>query len=105
MATNKQIEEAWNNAHKMRGKNPDVYRKDALLEQMRSEVVSSFQNVLNELGNTDNKVPVLELPSKTDEIKQLMDEKVFDEPIRRRGISIVGFVVKAVTLDDASSKK
>ena len=28
MATNKQIEEAWNNAHKMRGKNPDVYRKD-----------------------------------------------------------------------------
>ena len=83
----------------------DVYRKDALLEQMRSEVVSSFQNVLNELGNTDNKVPVLELPSKTDEIKQLMDEKVFDEPIRRRGISIVGFVVKAVTLDDASSKK
>lgn len=83
----------------------DVYRKDALLEQMRSEVVSSFQNVLNELGNTDNKVPVLELPSKTDEIKQLMDEKVFDEPIRRRGISIVGFVVKAVTLDDASSNK
>lgn len=28
MATNKQIEEAWNNAHKMRGKNPEVYRKD-----------------------------------------------------------------------------
>lgn len=28
MATNKQIEDAWNNAHKIRGKNPDVYRKD-----------------------------------------------------------------------------
>ena len=28
MASNKQIEEAWNNAHIMRGKNPDVYRKD-----------------------------------------------------------------------------
>ena len=28
MATNKQIEEAWKNAHIMRGKNPDVYRKD-----------------------------------------------------------------------------
>ena len=28
MATNKQIEDAWNNAHKIRGRNPDVYRKD-----------------------------------------------------------------------------
>ena len=28
MATNKQIEEAWNNSHKIRGKNPEVYRKD-----------------------------------------------------------------------------
>ena len=27
MATNKQIEDAWNNAHKIRGRNPDVYRK------------------------------------------------------------------------------
>ena len=24
MATNKQIEDAWNNAHKVRGKNPEV---------------------------------------------------------------------------------
>ncbi len=28
MATKKQIEEAWNNAHKIKGKNSDVYRKD-----------------------------------------------------------------------------
>lgn len=28
MATNKQIEDVWNNAHKVRGKNPEVYRKD-----------------------------------------------------------------------------
>ena len=51
----------------------DEYRKDELVEQMRSEVVSAFQNVLNALGNSENKVPVLELPSQTGLIKQLMD--------------------------------
>ena len=25
---NKKVEEAWNNAHKIRGKNPEVYRRD-----------------------------------------------------------------------------
>ena len=34
-----------------------------------------------------------------------MNEKVFDEPIRKRGISITGFVVESVTLDDESNKK
>lgn len=83
----------------------DVYSKEELCEQMRSEVVGSFQNVLNELGNSEHKVPVLQLPSATDEIKTLMDEKVFDQPIRDRGISLVGFVVESVTLDDESNKK
>ena len=83
----------------------NVYRKSDLVEQMRSEVIAAFQNVLNELGNSVHKVPVLELPSQTDEIKQIMDEKVFDEPIRKRGISIVGFAVESVTLDEESEKK
>ena len=83
----------------------EVYRKTDLVEQMRAEVIASFQNVLNELGNSKNKIPVLELPSQTDEIKEMMDEKVFDEPIRRRGISLVGFAVESVTLDDESAKK
>ncbi len=83
----------------------DEYRKDDLCEQMRSEVIGAFQNVLNELGNSEHKVPVLELPSSTDEIKKTMDEKVFDQPIRDRGINIVGFVVESVTLDDESNKK
>ena len=60
---------------------------------------------LNELGNSNHKVPVLELPSSTDEIKKAMDVKVFDQPIRDRGLSIVGFVVESVTLDDESNKK
>ena len=83
----------------------DEYHKEDLCEQMRSEVIGAFQNVLNELGNSNHKVPVLELPSATDEIKTTMDEKVFDQPIRDRGISIVGFVVESVTLDDESNKK
>lgn len=83
----------------------DIYRKTQLIEQMRAEVISSFQNVLNELGNSNYKVPVLELPSQTDEIKELMDQKVFDDSIRRRGISILGFAVESVTLDDESEKK
>lgn len=83
----------------------EEYRKDALVEQMRAEVVGAFQNVLNELGTDKHKVPVLELPSSTDEIKQAMDAKVFDQPIRDRGISLVTFVVESVTLDDESAKK
>ena len=83
----------------------DEYRKEDIVEQMRSEVVGAFQNVLNELGTETHKVPVLELPSNTDEIKKVMDEKVFDQPIRDRGLSIVGFVVESVTLDEESNKK
>ena len=83
----------------------DEYKKDTIIEQMRSEVIASFQNVLNELGTSTHKVPVLELPSQTDEIKKVMDEKVFDQPIRDRGMSIVGFVVESVTLSDESQKK
>ena len=83
----------------------DEYHKEDIVEQMRSEVVGAFQNVLNELGNSNHKVPVLELPSATDEIKKTMDEKVFDQPIRDRGISLEGFVVESVTLDEASEEK
>lgn len=82
-----------------------VYRKSQIIEQIRSEVISTFQNVLNELGNSEHKVPVLELPSNTDEIKALMDEKVFDEPIRKRGLAIEVFAVESVTLDPESEKK
>ena len=83
----------------------DTVTKDVLIEQMRTEVVASFQNVLNELGTSEHKIPVLELPSNTDEIKKTMDEKVFDEPIRERGIKLVSFAVESVTLDEDSMKK
>lgn len=81
------------------------YEKSELTEQIRSEVMSIFQNVTNELGNSKYKVPVLEMPSYTDEIKEMMDEKVFDEPLRRRGLSIIGFNVESVSITDDSQKK
>ncbi len=83
----------------------DVYTKEDICEQMRSEVQSTFQNVLNELGTADHKAPVLELPSQTDEIKEMMDEKVFDQKIRDRGLKIESFIIESVTLDDESNKK
>jgi membrane protease subunit (stomatin/prohibitin family) len=83
----------------------DKVDKEEITEQMRSEVIASFQNVLNELGTSKHKTPVLELPSNTDEIKETMDSKVFDKPIRERGLQIVGFAVESVTLDDASQEK
>lgn len=83
----------------------DVVTKDELVEQMRTEVISSFQNVLNELGTSAHKVPVLELPSNTDEIKKIMDQNIFDKPIRDRGVQLISFAVESVTLDDESSKK
>lgn len=87
------------------GGTANTYRVSDLTEQIRSEVVAVFQNVLNELGNSAHKVPVLELPSNTDEIKQMMDEKVFDEPVRRRGLQIEVFSVESVTLDPDSERK
>jgi len=37
----------------------DVYKKDDISEQMRTEVMSVFQNVLNELGTEKYKIPVI----------------------------------------------
>ena len=83
----------------------DVYRKETVTEQLRTEVMAVFQNVVNELGTEKYKVPVLEMPSQTDEIKELMDEKVFDQKIRERGLEIVCFAVESVSLDDESKQK
>lgn len=83
----------------------NVYTKDKLVEQIRAEVIAVFQNLVNELGSEKHKVPVLEMPSQTDEIREMMDEMVFDEPVRKRGLSIVSFAVESVTLDEESERK
>ncbi len=83
----------------------DRYTKAQIIEQMRTEVISVFQNLVNELGSEKHKIPVLEMPSQTDEIRAMMNEMIFDEPIRRRGLSIVCFAVESVTLDEDSEAK
>lgn len=83
----------------------NVVKKDVLNEQMRTEVVGALNKVVNALGSKENKISVLELPSHTDDMKRLMDEGVFDQPIRDRGVRLVGFTIENVSLDDESQKK
>jgi len=83
----------------------DIYTKENLEDQMKSEIIGVLQNIINELGNSEYKVPVLELPSKTDEIKEIIDTRNLDSVIKQRGISIVGFTIESVTLTDESEEK
>ncbi len=84
----------------------ETYTKADLVEgQMKSEILEVVQNLINELGSETNKVSPLDLPNKTDEIKQLMAEREFDTPIRERGIAIKSIAFKSVSLDEASQKK
>ncbi|MBD5465293.1 MAG: hypothetical protein HDR22_05670 [Lachnospiraceae bacterium] len=83
----------------------DIYEKEELTEQMRSEVIGAFQMVLNSLGSDKYRIGALDLPSQTELIKTLMDENEFDKAIRNRGLKLVSFVVEAVTLDEASQEK
>lgn len=85
--------------------NAEVYRKETLVEQMRSEVVAGFSNVLNSLSEDEYKIEALSLPNKTDEIKQIIADEKFDAAIENRGVSLVSFVVESVTLTDESKKK
>ncbi len=85
--------------------NSEVYKKDSLVEQMRSEVVGAFQNVLNSLSEPEHKIEALSLPNKTDEIKELMSSQNFDGPIQNRGVGLVSFVVESVTLTDESKEQ
>ena len=83
----------------------DEYRRDDIIKQMQSEVMAALQNVLNELGTSKYKVPVLELPSQTDEIMHVLSERVFDQPIRDRGLQLLSFAIESVSLDEDSQKK
>lgn len=83
----------------------DMYTKTELTEQIKAEMIGILQNLINELGNSVHKIPVLELPSQTDEIKEIIDEREWDQPIRKRGLSLVSFTIESVTLTDESEEK
>ena len=83
----------------------DRYTRSEIEPQIHSEIIASLANVLNGLGSDKYKIEVLELQNKTDEIKKIMDENVFDEPIRNRGLQLVSFAFTSVSLDDESQTK
>lgn len=80
----------------------EIYKKENLNTQMKSEVIDVFETVLNELS--DEKYPVMNLPKAKDTIRTLLKEKNYDEAIQRRGISITGITIEGITLDEESEK-
>jgi len=82
----------------------DYYQREQITEQIKSEVLETVQNVLNELGTETYKIPVMELPGQIDEIKQLIKEKSFDEKLKERGIEISGLVIESISIDEESEE-
>jgi len=83
----------------------EMYTKEEIINQIKTEVTAVFRNILNELGSSEHKAPVLELDSQTDEIAEMMKEKVFDEPIRKRGLKIETFVIEQARASDESEER
>lgn len=82
----------------------DIVYKDEINDQMRSEVIATLQGVIASLGS-EYKIEALDLPTKKDKIKELMEKDVFDENIRKRGIQITSFLIESVTPTDESTEK
>jgi len=83
----------------------DEYKKHEIDEQLHSEIMAAFANVMNSLGSDKHKIEAMDLQNKTDEIKQIMDEEVFDKSIRDRGLQLVSFAVASVSFDEESKQK
>ena len=83
----------------------DEYKKHEIDEQLHSEIMAAFANVMNSLGSDEHKIEAMDLQNKTDEIKQIMDEEVFDKSIRDRGLQLVSFAVASVSFDEESKQK
>ncbi|MDR0325419.1 MAG: SPFH domain-containing protein [Oscillospiraceae bacterium] len=84
------------------GGTANLYYKDQLLEQLAVEIVASFQEMLNSLGNDVDRIPTGSLQGSVTRIKKLMKDNEFDTNIRERGIKLVGFNIKKVTIEKES---
>lgn len=78
------------------------YQRNQIIEQIKSEVMETLQNVLNELGNKENKISVMELPSQTEKIKKLIKEQQLDKKIEERGIELSGLTIESISIDEKS---
>lgn len=82
----------------------DYYQREQITKQIKSEILETVINVINELGTETYKVPVMELPGQIDEIKQLIKEKRFDGKLKERGIEISGLVIESISIDEESEE-
>lgn len=82
----------------------EYYKKEQITEQIKSEILETLQNVLNELGTEAYKVPVMELPGQTDKIKKLIKDKNYDEKLKERGIEISGLIIESISIDEKSEE-
>lgn len=82
----------------------EYYQREQITEQIKSKVLETVQNVLNELGTEKYKIPVMELPGQINKIKQLIKEKNFDEKIKELGIEITGLIIESISIDEESEQ-
>lgn len=87
------------------GGTAERYEKEDLVEQLSTELLSSFRNTLAELGSEAYKIPAMDLSHKDDEIIALMKEKHYDEAIANRGVGIHTISVEGITFDEESQSK
>ena len=83
----------------------DIYTKEQLLDQMQAEVLDVFNVVLNGLGNSATKTPVLELPSATPKIKEILMDPASQTAVSKRGIEIVSYAIESISLDEKSQER
>lgn len=83
----------------------DIYTKENLLDQMQAEILETFNKVLNGLGSSSRKAPVLELPSMTTEIKEILGEGDTNAAANKRGINIESFTIESISLDEKSEQR
>lgn len=82
-----------------------MFEKSSISNQLQSEFIGTFQQLLNKMGTEEYKVPVLELPNSSGIIKNLLREMNTDDSFLRRGLKLVNITIESVKLDEASQKK
>lgn len=82
-----------------------MFEKSNINSQLQSEVIGTFQQILNKMGTQEYKIPVLELLNSSEVIKGLLREKNTDDSFTKRGMKLENITIESVQLDGESKKK
>lgn len=74
-------------------------------KQMRSAAESVFSEVVQELGTEEQPISVEKLGSLRTEIKEVIDQRDFNQKLENRGLTIVDFNIQGVTLTEESKEE